>query len=191
MLTTNDDSVAKRVKVMRLHGINRDIWERHTSVGSSWEYDVIAPGFKYNMPDTAAAIGLAQLERANLFRQERERCAMFYFKNLADIDTLDLPKVRESMADHAWHLFSIVLNERSRVPRNRFLELMAEKGIGTSVHYKPLHRMTYYKERYGLRTEDFPNAERIWKGCVSLPIYPTLSDEELDYICKSIRDILD
>lgn len=191
MITTNDETVAERVIVMRLHGINRDIWDRYTSSGSSWEYDVIAPGFKYNMPDTAAAIGLAQLEKANLFREERERCAAFYFKNLADIDSIDLPKVRESMADHAWHLFSLVLNERSRVPRNRFIELMADKGIGTSVHYKPLHRMTYYKERYGLRPEDFPNAERIWKGCVSLPIYPTLSDEELGYICKCIHEILE
>ena len=190
MLTTNDESVAERAKVMRLHGINRDIWDRYTSAESSWEYDVIAPGFKYNMPDTAAAIGLAQLERADIMRQERERCASFYFENLRDVDSIDLPKVRERMADHAWHLFSIVLNERSRVPRNRFIELMAGKGIGTSVHYKPLHRMTYYKDRYGLRTEDFPNAERIWKGCVSLPIYPTLKDEELGYIGDSIRKIL-
>lgn len=191
MLTTNDESVAERVKVMRLHGINRDIWDRYTSAGSSWEYDVIAPGYKYNMSDVAAAIGLAQLERADLLRQERERCANFYFKNLMDVDSIDLPNVRESMADHAWHLFSIVLNERSRVTRNRFIELMAEKGIGTSVHYKPLHRMTYYKERYGLRPEDFPNAERIWKGCVSLPIYPTLKNDELEYICNTIRNILD
>ena len=190
MLTTNDDSVAERVKVMRLHGINRDIWARYTSAGSSWEYDVIAPGYKYNMPDVAAAIGLAQLERADLLRQERERCASFYFKNLTDVDSIDLPKVRESMADHAWHLFSIVLNERSRVTRNRFIELMAEKGIGTSVHYKPLHRMSYYKERYKLRPEDFPNAERIWQGCVSLPIYPSLKNEELEYICNSVRRIL-
>jgi dTDP-4-amino-4,6-dideoxygalactose transaminase len=191
MLTTNDDSVAERVKVMRLHGINRDIWDRYTSAGSSWEYDVIAPGFKYNMPDTAAAIGLAQLERADLLRQERERCAKFYFNNLADIDSIDLPKLRESISDHAWHLFSIVLNDRSQVTRNRVIELMAEKGIGTSVHYKPLHRMTYYRERYGLRPEDFPNAERIWKGCVSLPIYPTLKNEDLEYICTAIRNILD
>ena len=191
MLTTNDEAIAERVKIMRLHGINRDIWDRYTSAGSIWEYDVIAPGYKYNMPDVAAAIGLAQLERADFLRQERERCASFYFKNLADMDSVDLPKVRESMADHAWHLFSIVLNERSRVTRNRFIELMAEKGIGTSVHYKPLHRMTYYKERYALRPEDFPNAERIWQGCVSLPIYPTLKNDELEYICNAIKNILD
>jgi dTDP-4-amino-4,6-dideoxygalactose transaminase len=190
MLVTDNEALFKRCKVMRLHGIDRDIWDRYMSAASSWEYDVIAPGYKYNMPDVAAAIGIAQLEKADLLRQERERCAKFYFNNLADMDSIDLPEVRESMADHAWHLFSIVLNERSRVPRNRFIELMAEKGIGTSVHYKPLHRMTYYRERYGLRPEDFPNTERIWKGCVSLPIYPTLSDEELVYICKSIREIL-
>jgi dTDP-4-amino-4,6-dideoxygalactose transaminase len=190
MLVTEDEALFNRCKVMRLHGIDRDIWDRYMSAASSWEYDVIAPGYKYNMPDVAAAIGIAQLEKADLLRQERERCAKFYFNNLADMDSIDLPEVRESMADHAWHLFSIVLNERSRVPRNRFIELMAEKGIGTSVHYKPLHRMTYYRERYGLRPEDFPNTERIWKGCVSLPIYPTLSDEELVYICKSIREIL-
>ena len=190
MLVTDDEALFKRCKVMRLHGIDRDIWDRYMSAASSWEYDVIAPGYKYNMPDVAAAIGIAQLEKADLLRQERERCAKFYFNNLADMDSIDLPEIRESMADHAWHLFSIVLNERSRVTRNRFIELMTEKGIGTSVHYKPLYRMTYYKEQYGLRNEDFPNTERIWKGCVSLPIYPTLRDEELDYICKSIHGIL-
>jgi len=190
MLVTDERALFERAKVMRLHGISRDIWDRYTSAGSSWEYDVIAPGYKYNMPDVAAAIGLAQLERADLLRQERERCARFYFKNLKEVDSIDLPSVRESMADHAWHLYSIVLNERSRLARNRFVELMAEKGIGTSVHYKPLHRMTYYRERYGLRPEDFPNAERIWRGCVSLPIYPTLGNGELEYICDSIREIL-
>jgi dTDP-4-amino-4,6-dideoxygalactose transaminase len=190
MLTTNDARIAERVKLMRLHGINHDIWDRYTSPGSSWEYDVIAPGYKYNMADIAAAIGLAQLERADILRQERERCAIFYFKNLVGINSIDLPIIRETMADHAWHLFPIVLNERARITRNRFIELMTEKGIGTSVHYKPLHRMTYYKERYGLRPEDFPNAEKIWKGCVSLPIYPTLANCELEYICETIRKIL-
>jgi len=94
------------------------------------------------------------------------------------------------MADNAWHLFHIILKDNAPVSRNRFIELMAEKGIGTSVHYKPLHRMTYYREQYGLRPEDYPNAERIWKGCVSLPIYPSLSDEDLEYICSTITTIL-
>lgn len=190
MLTTNDPDIAKRVKVMRLHGIDRDVWDRFTSDKPSWEYDVIAPGFKYNMPDVAAAIGLAQLEGADLFRTERERCARFYMERLAALGAIDLPLVHCNMEDHSWHLFVIILNDRSPVSRNRFIEILAERGIGTSVHYKPLHRMTYYRERYNLRPEDFPNAERIWKGCVSLPIFPSLSDEELEYVCKVIWEVL-
>lgn len=190
MLTTNDEQIAKRIKIMRLHGINRDAWDRYTSNKVSWEYDVVAPGFKYNMPDIAAAVGLAQLERAEFLRKERERCAHFYFDRLACLDYIDLPLLHVPMADHAWHIFHIILKENSPVSRNQFIEMMAERGISTSVHYKPLHRMTYYREHYGLRPEDFPNAERIWKGCVSLPIYPSLSEKDLDYICSSIIELL-
>jgi len=190
MLTTDDPDIAKRIKVMRLHGIDRDVWDRFTSDNPAWEYDVVAPGFKYNMPDLAAAIGLAQLEKAERFREQRERCARFYIENLADVEAIDLPLIHVPMEDHAWHLFVIVLNEHAPVSRNRFIELMADRGIGTSVHYKPLHRMTYYRKRYQLKPEDFPNAERIWKGCVSLPIYPSLTDEELTYIVETIRKIL-
>ena len=190
MLTTNDERIAGRMKIMRLHGINRDVWDRYTTGKVSWEYDVVAPGYKYNMPDVAAAIGLAQLERAELYRTERARCARFYFDRLGALDCIDLPLVHVPMDDHAWHLFHVILKDTAPVSRNRFIELLAERGIGTSVHYKPLHRMTYYRERYGLIPEDYPNAERIWKGCVSLPIYPSLSDEDLDYICSTITDIL-
>ncbi len=189
MLTTNDEQIANRVKTMRLHGINRDVWDRYTSDKISWEYDVVAPGFKYNLSDVAAAIGLAQLERAEFFRQERERCARYYYDRLCDIDCIDLPLLHVPMSDHAWHIFHIILKEDSPVSRNQFIEIMAEKGIGTSVHYKPLHRMTYYREYYGLRGEDYPNAERIWRGCVSLPIYPYLSDHDLGYICSMINAI--
>ncbi len=190
MLTTNDERIAGRVKIMRLHGINRDVWDRYTSSNVSWEYDVVAPGYKYNLSDVAAAIGLAQLERAGLYRSERERCARFYLDRLGAMECMDLPLLHVPMEDHAWHLFHIILKDGAPVSRNRFIELMAERGIGTSVHYKPLYRMTYYRERYGLRPEDYPNAERIWKGCVSLPIYPSLSDGDLDYICSTIISIL-
>lgn len=190
MVTTNDERIANRVKTMRLHGINRDVWDRYTSSKVSWEYDVMAPGYKYNMPDLAAAIGLAQLERAELLRKERERCANYYLDKLRGIDCIDLPLLHVPSADHAWHIFHIILKESSPVSRNRFIEIMAEKGIGTSVHYKPLHRMTYYREYYGLRPDDYPNAERIWRGCVSLPIYPHLPDDDLDYICFTIASIL-
>jgi dTDP-4-amino-4,6-dideoxygalactose transaminase len=190
MLVTNNDEIAARVKVMRLHGIDRDIWNRFTSDKPSWEYDVVAPGFKYNMPDVAAAIGLAQLERAEDMRRERERCARFYMKNLAGVPGLDLPELQVGFKEHAWHLFPIVLTPAARISRNRCIEKLAEYGIGTSVHYKPLYRMTYYSKTYNLSPTDFPNAERIWKGCLSLPIYPDLRNDELAYICESLQEIL-
>jgi dTDP-4-amino-4,6-dideoxygalactose transaminase len=190
MLVTNDGAIYKRAKTMRLHGIDRDVWDRYTSDRPSWEYDVVAPGYKYNLPDVAAAIGLAQLERAEEFRRERERCAAHYLRHLADVPGLELPTTRVSSSDHAWHLFPVVLAPEAPLARNQFIDVLADRGIGTSVHYKPLHRMTYYRDRYRLRPEDFPNAERIWQGCVSLPIYPTLSDEDLDYVCDTIRQTL-
>lgn len=190
MLVTDDAGLASRARVMRLHGIDRDIWNRYSSEKPSWEYDVVAPGFKYNMPDINAAVGLAQLEQAEEMRRERERCARFYMSALSDIGCLDLPKLHVGFADHAWHLFAVVLTPDAPISRNRFIEILAERGIGTSVHYKPLHRMTYYQGRYGLRPEDFPDAERVWKGCVSLPIYPSLSDEDLGHICAAVHDIL-
>lgn len=190
MLVTDDESIYNRSKIMRLHGINRDIWDRFTSDKPSWEYDVVDAGFKYNLTDLAAAIGLGQLENAELFREERQRVAEFYYQSLSDIDCIDLPITYGSFEDHSWHLFPIVLNEKSPINRNKFIELMSENGIGTSVHYKPLHQMTYYKEKYNLQPEQFPNAEKTWKGNVSLPIYPFMTEEELEYISETIHEIL-
>ncbi len=190
MLVTDDERIAARAKVMRLHGINRDIWDRFTSDKPSWEYDVVAPGFKYNMPDVAAAIGLAQLERAEELRKERERCARFYMDKLAGVPGIDLPRLQVAFEDHAWHLFPIVLTPEAAVSRNRCIEKLAERGIGTSVHFKPLYRMTYYRRTYDLKPEDFPGAEKTWQGCLSLPIFPDLRDDELDYICASLKKII-
>jgi dTDP-4-amino-4,6-dideoxygalactose transaminase len=190
MLVTHDKTIYERAKVMRLHGISRDCWARYTAKGPCWEYDIIAPGFKYNMPDINAAIGLAQLEKAEYFRLQRQRCASFYYDNLKDLQVIDLPHCLCPMENHAWHLFPIILRPESRVKRNEFIELLAKEGIGTSVHYKPLYRMTYYKQTYKLSPKDFPNTERIWNGVVSLPIYPELSDEDLRYICCVIWKIL-
>lgn len=191
MLVTDDEAIYRRAKVMRLHGISRDIWDRFTSDTASWEYDVVAPGFKYNMSDVAAAIGLAQLERADQFRLERQRCAEFYYKNLADVACLDLPICHGPHEDHSWHLFCVVLNEKSAIERNSFIDRLNKAGIGTSVHYKPLHRMTYYRETYDLNPEDYPNAERHWRGVVTLPVYPTLTDDELAYVCATIKEVLE
>ena len=151
---------------------------------------MVAPGFKYNMPDLNAAIGLAQMERADEFRNERQRCAEFYFKHLADVSMLDLPVCHGAHEDHSWHLFWIVLNPTARIDRNLFMERLNEQGVGTSVHYKPLHRMMYYRDRYGLTPEHYPNAERHWQGVVTLPVYPSLSDDDLAYVCTTIKTIL-
>ena len=190
MFVTNNEQLASRARIMRMHGIDRSIWKRFTSNKPSWKYDIVAPGFKYNMPDINAAIGLAQLERADEFRAERERCARFYMQELEDLACIDLPRLHVDMEDHAWHLFPIILKETARVDRDDFIERLAECGVGTSVHYRPLHRMTYYQKRYNIDPSRFPDAERIWKGCVSLPIYTSLSSDELGYICTSIKKIL-
>ncbi|MCK5136208.1 MAG: DegT/DnrJ/EryC1/StrS family aminotransferase [Bacteroidales bacterium] len=190
MLVTDEESVYNRARTMRLHGIDKDIWQRYNTDISSWEYDVVAPGYKYNMPDVNAAIGLAQLEQAEYFRQERQRCAEYYYNELSQIPWIDLPVCMGPLEHHSWHLFPIIILPESKVSRNEFIDQMTDKGIGTSVHYKPLHRMSYYRDTYNLDPDDFPNTEKIWKGLVSLPIYPDLKDTELKYICESIRLIL-
>ena len=190
MLVTDNEEIYKRVKTMRLHGINRDIWDRFTAKVPSWEYDVVEAGYKYNMPDVNAAIGLGQLEQAEIFRKERQKVAEFYYKNLNDLKMIDLPVTKVPNEDHSWHLFPIVLNENCKVSRNKFIELMSEYGIGTSVHYKPIHRMTYYSERYNLNPNDYPNTEKTWKGNVSLPIFPFMKQDELEYISETIHLIL-
>ncbi|MDC0304885.1 DegT/DnrJ/EryC1/StrS family aminotransferase [bacterium] len=190
MLLTEDEEIYKRVKTMRLHGINRDIWDRFTDKNSAWEYDVIAPGYKYNMPDINAAIGIAQLERAHEFREGRQKCADYYDDALEGIECLDLPLCLRERENHSWHLYPIVLNEKSLVTRNFFIERLKERGVGTSVHYKPLHRMTYYREYYSLEPKDFPNTERIWEGTVSLPIYFGMRNGELEFVVESIKEIL-
>jgi dTDP-4-amino-4,6-dideoxygalactose transaminase len=190
MLVTNDETIYKRAKIMRLHGINRDIWDRFTARKANWEYDVVAPGFKYNMPDVNAAIGLAQMERAEEFRIGRQRCAEFYYEHLAGVRGLDLPVCRAPHADHSWHLFWIVLNGQCPMERNTFIERLNAAGVGTSVHYKPLHHMTYYRERYGLTPDNYPAAERHWLGVVTLPVYAALSNEDLAYVCDTIKTLL-
>ncbi len=190
MLVTEDEAIYKRAKVMRLHGINRDIWDRFTSKKPSWEYDVIEAGFKYNMTDLAAAIGLGQLEKAEELRMGRQKAVEFYFESLKDLEMIDLPVVNCAFEDHAWHLFPIVLNEKANITRNQLIEALAEYGVGTSVHYKPLHQLTYYKEKYKLKSEDYPNTEKTWKGNLSLPLYPFMLQADLEYICKSIKYII-
>jgi dTDP-4-amino-4,6-dideoxygalactose transaminase len=192
MLCTDNDEIAQRVKVMRLHGINRDVWDRF-STGASWEYDVVAPGFKYNMPDINAALGIHQLKKVELFREKRERIAKSYYENLKDISGLILPQIHCDIKDHSWHLFVVLIDRgrtKERIGRDEFICEMTKRNIGTSVHYKPLHRMSYYRKRYGLKPEMFPNAEWIFERCVSIPMFSSMTDGQLEYVINSIKEIL-
>jgi dTDP-4-amino-4,6-dideoxygalactose transaminase len=192
MLCTDDDEIARRVRIMRLHGIDRDVWNRF-STGAAWEYDVVAPGFKYNMSDLCAALGIHQLKKVDFFREKRQRVAEAYYENLKDIPGLILPRISCAMEDHSWYLFNVMIERKetkSGIDRNKFIGEMTKRKIGTSVHYKPLHRMTYYKTRYRLENDMFPNAEWVFERCVSLPIYPSMTNSQIEYVIENIRDIV-
>jgi dTDP-4-amino-4,6-dideoxygalactose transaminase len=187
MVVTNRDDLAQRIRVMRLHGIDRDVWDRYSSEGASWRYDIVAPGYKYNLTDLAAAIGRAQLAKAEGFLQRRRRIARLYLDGLSGLDFLSLP--RESV-EHGWHLFiARIREERLAIGRDRFIEELLSRGIGASVHFIPLHLMTYYRERYRLRPEDFPVALECFLTCVSLPLFSTLTDGEAERVIEAVADI--
>jgi dTDP-4-amino-4,6-dideoxygalactose transaminase len=189
MLVTRRPEIAARARTMRLHGISRDAFDRFRSTTPAWQYEVVAPGFKYNMPDLAAAIGLVQLEKVEAMRQARERIAQRYneaFRNLP----LSTPHQAHAEDRHAWHLYVIRLDlDRLDLNRDRFIEQMSAVGIGTSVHYIPLHFQPYWRDRYGLKPEDFPQATAAYREVVSLPIYPGLTDAELERVIATVRDL--
>jgi len=185
MIVTRNDAWARRMKIMRLHGIDRDAFARFTSRAPSWEYAIVAPGFKDNMTDLASAIGRVQLTRAEGFWRDRQRLVRRYLGALAGIEGLEAPAWRD---DHAWHVFSILLPVQ--VDRAAFAEALAAAGVGISVHYIPLHRMPYWKDRYGLAEKDFPRAEARYRRTLSLPLYPTLTEAQVDRVCALVRSIL-
>jgi len=190
MLVTNNEALAHRARIMRLHGIDRDVWSRFTAARPSWEYDVVAPGYKYNLPDLAAAVGLAQLERAHEYRVLRQKIGTHYLDSFAGLPSVDLPLLHCSPEEHSWHFFWLVLHPDAKVGRDAFIEGLINQGIGFSVHYKPLHRMTYYRDRYKLAAADFPNAERHWLGCISLPLFPSMTSNEVEYVVECVRKLL-
>lgn len=191
MIVTDDSKYAERIRTMRLHGINRDVFDRYTSSKPSWYYEVVAPGFKYNMTDIAASIGIHQCNKAELFRKRRELIARRYNEVFSDLP-LRVPYVARLQDKHSWHLYVIQLElERLVIGRDRFIELMSEAGIGTSVHFIPLHIHPYWRERYGFRPEDFPVAYDVYRRAVSLPIYPKMTDEEVERVVVAVRSILE
>ncbi len=188
MAVTDDESLAQRMRVMSLHGLSQDAWERY-SAGSSWDYKIIAPGFKYNLTDIAGAIGIHQLARAEEMRQRREEVARCYFEGLADVDEIELP-LEDVNRIHAWHLFPIrVRLDRLDIDRNRFIKELKDAGVGCSVHWRPLHLHPYYQETFQYRAEDFPEATKEWQRLVSLPIFPDMHGDEFAYVVATVKAI--
>ena len=193
MVVTDDEGFARRMKIMRLHGIDRDVWNRYTARGASWEYAVVAPGYKYNLTDLAAAIGRVQLSQAEAFLARRVAIARAYDEAFRLRDYLELPPSGGPRYEHhAWHLYMLrVRPERLTIDRNQFIERLSAEGIGTSVHFIPLHLMPYYRDRYGYRPEDFPRSLSRFSTTISLPIYPGLTDDQVDRIMQAVLRIGD
>ncbi|MBL52122.1 MAG: UDP-4-amino-4,6-dideoxy-N-acetyl-beta-L-altrosamine transaminase [Candidatus Marinimicrobia bacterium] len=185
---TNNRKLAERVKNLSLHGITKDGWRRFDS-GGHWEYDIISLGYKYNMPDIAASFGLWQLKQINNWQAKRKKIVEYYLSNLKELDGIILPKYGINDGN-AWHLFVIQLNpDLWTINRNKFIEILKKKGIGLSVHYKPIHMMEYYFKKLSHFPESFPRAYYLYQSVVSLPIYPSLTQHELEYIITSIKEV--
>lgn len=189
MVITQNAELAARMKVMRLHGINRDAFDRFTSRTPAWYYEIVAPGFKYNMTDMAAALGRVQLQRLPAFWQRRQQLADRYLQALRDLP-LVLPAAAPAGDQHSWHLFVLRLSDVATVTRDEVIQQLSEAGIGTSVHYVPLHRQPYWRDRYGLRPEQFPVADAAYQRMFSIPLFTAMSDAEQERIITALRRIV-
>ncbi|MGC4153895.1 MAG: DegT/DnrJ/EryC1/StrS family aminotransferase [Propionicimonas sp.] len=189
MLVTPSDRLAERARIMRLHGISRDAFDRYRSTVPAWRYEVVAPGFKYNMTDTAASIGRVQLARAEEMRLARERIADRYTSEFGSLP-LELPAASPEERGHSWHLYVIRLHEEAGVSRDDFIQRMSDQGIGTSVHFIPLHMHPYWRESLGVAPGDFPTASTIFERVVSIPIFSAMSASDIDRVVTGVRRAL-
>jgi len=188
MITTSDDALADRMRIMSLHGISRDAWKRFSAEGS-WFYEITAPGYKDNMTDVASSLGIHQLAKADDFWKARSERAAWYTELLADVPEIATPPLL-SHVQHAWHLYVIqVQPERLTINRNQFIEKLNAAGVGTSVHYTPLHMHPYYRDVWGYRPEDLPVAWNAYQRIISLPLYPRLSRSDVEKGVEVVKTI--
>lgn len=188
MITTDDEALANRVRMMSLHGLDRGAWNRFTKSGK-WYYEILAPGYKYNLPDVAAAIGIGQLHQAEKFRLGRAQIANRYLQSFADCPAIQ-PLGAHADHQHSWHLFVIQLNlNQLSIDRNRFIELINAAGISTSVHYTPLHLHPLYRERFGYTPESMPTATEVYQRIISLPLFSGMTTEQVEYVIEQVRRI--
>ena len=188
MITTDSDDYAARMRIMRLHGIAGDAWKRYGKNGS-WYYEVMEAGYKYNPTDLQAVLGLVQLAKCDDLNHARHSVAKRYTSAFKDISMLEPPSVKSDRAT-SWHLYILRLRlEQLRIDRNSFINELKQRGIGSSVHFIPLHLHPYYQRAYGYRRGDFPVAEAQFERCLSLPIYPTMSDADVEYVIDTVTKI--
>jgi perosamine synthetase len=189
MACTDSDALADRMRLMSLHGISRDAWKRYTAEGS-WYYEIVAPGYKYNLTDIAAAIGLHQLRKADILHARRVELAEQYTDGLREVEELILPKTMPNRI-HSWHLYSVRLKlDDCGVNRDEVIEQLKRAGIGASVHWMPLHMHPYYRETYGCTPADCPRAASIYPQLISLPLYPDMQAEDVEYVCDCVKEII-
>ena len=189
MAVTHNEALAQRMRTMQLHGMNRDAFDRFTSKTPAWYYEVVAPGFKYNMTDVAAAMGVEQLARLPHFVQRREVLARRYHEQLANLP-LALPAVAPPGDTHAWHLYVIRLLPNAPLERDAAIQALSDRGIGTSVHYVPLHRHPYWRDRYQLTPAMFPEADAAYQAMISIPLFTAMSDSDQDRVIAALHEVL-
>lgn len=188
MVTTNNPRYAERIRTMRLHGMTKDAWKRYSQNGS-WFYEITAPGYKYNLTDIAASIGIHQLEKCDLFYERRKAIALTYTLAFSDLPAITPPRVM-AHGIHSWHLYVILLNlDALLIDRDAFIRELLARNVGVSVHFIPLHLHPYYRDKYGYRPEDYPNAFDAFQRMISLPIYPKMTDADVSDVIESVRDV--
>lgn len=188
MVCTRDSELARRMTVMRMHGMDRTTWDRYTSSRASWEYDIIAPGYKFNLPDILAAIGCCQVDRAQLFYEQRKRIVDMYNQAFSKLDFIKLPPDDEG---NSWHLYLMrIIPEKLKITREEFAKKMQEAGLGISVHFIPIFHFTYWRELYpDFTAENFPNAERQYNNTISIPLFPDMTDEQAQLVIDTVIKI--
>lgn len=188
MITTEKNEWAERVKILRLHGISKDAWERYSDEGT-WYYEVLEAGYKYNMTDIQAALGLAQLKKAEWMRRKRQSIADRYTEAFRTSEVICPPHIKSDRIS-AWHLYVIKLDLKAlSIDRAQFIGELKRRGVGASVHFIPLHRHPFYRNNFGYRNEDFPVAEKVYEGIVSLPVYPGMTDDDIEFVVESVRNV--
>ncbi len=186
MITLNDADLEKKLRLLRFHGIERDAWKRYGKGGNP-AYDIMEPGYKYNMPDLLAALGLAQLERWKELNARRQTLAGLYLDGLNDCDRLDLPQVPSYDHIHAWHLFIIKIRDYSR---DAFMQQLAEYNIGYGLHFPPVHTLSFVNQKYPGSNLSLPETNRAADRIISLPLFPDMAEDDVQYVCSAIKEIL-